>query len=134
VRAFAPDGSFRDVGAAVNEDGFFADWFHLFEVNFLEADGAVAVVFDLADRLVAVGDVALAVVIEEKGGIDAADEGAHHIENAVVIADGRGVRAGRDLAAPHGELRGTVDDIADLCPVDQVPGVPDGNAGEVIKG
>ena len=112
------------------------------------------------DGIVAVGDVALAVVIEEEGGIDAADaakldrfrpgplgvlggdieiadaahESAHDIEGAVVIADGRGVRAAGNRAAAHGELRGTVNDVADLRPVDQVLGMPDGNAGKVVEG
>jgi len=49
-------------------------------------------------------------------------------------ADGWGVGALGHLAAAHGELRGAVEDVADLGPVDEVFGVEDGDAGEIVEG
>ena len=150
---------FGNVGAAVDEDGLFADGPLLDEINFLDFDGAVAAVEGLR-RIVAVDDVALAVVIEEEGGVhaadaaerdrlgpgafwvfggnveiaDPADESADDIVGAVVIADAWSVRAVLNRAAPHAELRGSVNHISDLGPVNQIFGMPDRNAGEVIEG
>ena len=115
----------------------------------------------LAAGLVKVGAVEVyrAVVIPEQGGVDAAllhidglgpgavnvigpDEevaaaggvGGDHVEPAVVAADGGGVDAAAGRTAGKGHLAVPGEDVAQLFPVEQVPAVPKGNAGEELKG
>ena len=115
----------------------------------------------LASGFVKVGAVEVhrAVVVPQQGGVDAAllhidglgpgtlnvigpDEevaaasgvGGDHVEPAVVTADGGGIDAAAGPAACQGKLAVPGEDVAHLFPVEQVPAVPKGNAGEELKG
>src|SRR5690606_14131403 len=70
-------------------------------------------------------DVVIAAVI---------DSGVQDVERAVVKLDGRGEHAARNSEAVEIELRGPVDDIADLAPVHEVGAFEYRYAGEVGEG
>src|SRR5690606_17662641 len=121
-------------------------------------DGAMAVIKGLALRRNAVVDEpGLPVLVEEERGIDpvhlrqpdriapgalrrgggddeiaaAVDQCADHIKAAVMMTNGRCEEPARDSVPFKVELLRTIQDMADLLPVDQVPAFEDRNAGKI---
>ena len=65
---------------------------------------------------------------------DGVDVGRDHIEFPVVVADRRGEDAAARAAPAQVDLGRTVQDIADLLPVDQITAVEDRHTREILEG
>src|SRR5262249_30456701 len=130
------------------------------EAQFLKSDGAMTgVLGSVLRRFIAVDDVTPAVVVEEKGRINAAQstqddrvrprtlrifgrdikiagavhQSAHDVVRAVVIANRWRVHPSGNIAAFGRVLRGMSNNVSNLCPVNQILRVPDGKAREILE-
>jgi len=158
MRAFNPDGFLRDVHPAVNEHFARANHLEILPVEFLKPDGSVAVIKRRPLRGIIVDNPCAAVVIKEDGRVDAAEiqtyrvrpradrvfgsdnEIAHiinhrtdDVEQAVMVRNSRSKQTAAGSTRGIVQLFGTMDDVADLLPVDQVSTVKDGNTGEIFE-
>ena len=156
VGAFDPARLKRDVDAAIDQQRALALDGQGGRIEFLDPDGAVAVVAGLFGRRVVADQVDLAVRIPEQRRIDAAegqfdglgpgplrpgrrhdhiaaaiDAGGDHVEDALVVRDVGGVDAARRAQALEVRLRGAGDHVGDLGPGAQVARMEEWQAGEV---
>ena len=116
-------------------------------VDFAQGDGGVGVGYHIAFPVFEVERRVDALLLQPDGftprscrigGGDhevatAAHVGRDHVEGAVVITDGRCVDTQRGVGLFQRQLRGPVQDVADLLPVLQVAAVIHGHAGEIVK-
>ena len=156
MRGLDPDRFLREVHAAVDDNLVAAlNDLVLLGVVLPDLDHTVSLIESLLGGVV-VYDVGLAVIVEEEVGVDARevqDDGVapsfgrilclddhvayaagklrrDHVEGVVmrVVAYGWGVDSGADARILDLELRGTVQYVAYLPPVDQILRVEDGHA------
>ena len=116
-------------------------------VDFAQGDGGVGVGYHIAFSILEVERRVDALLLQPDGfapracGIGGGDHevaaaahvGRDHVEGAVVVPDGRCIDAQRGVGMLQRQLRGPVQDIADLLPVLQVAAVEHGHAGEVVE-
>src|SRR5688572_27622900 len=157
VRSFDPDRLRGEVNTTVHDHRARTREALVAYIEPLDPDRAVPLVQRFADRWAVVQHPRDGVVLEEDGRIDAVDlwkpdrvrprasrirrgdekvsasidERGEEVERSVVILDRRRKNATRDTGAVEVELGGTVEDMADLRPVHEVPAAENRNAGEV---
>ena len=158
MRALDPDGLLLDVGPAVDNHLARPDQFLRHIVEFLNPDGAMALVKRLSGGRTVIDDVCFAVAVEEKRGIDAVETKPDRIgprpgricrrnekitaaihagiddgENAIVIFDCGREDTARNSQPIEVQLCGPVDGVSDLRPMHQIAAVEHRNAGKIRK-
>ena len=160
VRPLDPDRLLREVDAAVHQHLSRADRLQRLEIELLDPDRPVTLIFGRALGRAIVEDPGLAVGVEEQRRVDATlesrqphrirpwpgrilccdheisaaiDAGVEDVESPGLRLDRRREHAARQAELFEVELLGPIDRVADLRPADQVAAAKHRDAGEIAE-